>query len=93
MTLIGYELAILNFLGLIKLALDQRRNTLLMDNNAALQQITTAVTDATAAMKDLASKAAAGEDISGPLSTLAANLEAAVAGVGEPTTGGTTSTT
>ena len=62
------------------------RNKLMSDNNTALAAITTAVNDATAALKDLATKSAAGADISGPLTALAANLEAAVASVGEPVT-------
>ena len=73
------------FLGLLKIALDIWRNKLLMDNNAALAAMQQAVLDATAAMKDLAAKAAAGEDISTPLSSLATNLEAAVTASGEPT--------
>lgn len=61
-----------------------------MDNNAALAKITTAVSDAAAAIRDLATKAASGQDISGPLSTLADNLEATVTAAGEPTTPPTT---
>ena len=50
-----------------------------MSNTDALQAMTDAVNAAVTALDDLAAKAAAGVDISGPLSTLAANLKAAVA--------------
>lgn len=65
------------------------RIKLMADNNSALALVTTAINDAVAALKDLATKAAGGEDVSGPLTTLAANLESAVAAAGEPTTGPT----
>ena len=59
-------------------------------NDTALTLLTTAVTDATNALKDLAAKvAAAPSDISGPLTTLANGLEAAVAAAGEPVTSAT----
>ena len=61
------------FLG-IKILIDVWRLKLMADNNSALAAMTTAVTDAAAALKDLAAKVAAGQDVSGPLNTLAANL-------------------
>lgn len=62
-----------------------------MSNTDALNAMTAAVTDAVAALRDLAAKAAAGQDISAPLSALASNLESAVTASGEPT--GTTAPT
>ena len=74
------------FLVGAKVRLDRRRNHLLMDNNAALERMTTAVGDAAAALRDLASKVAAGQDVSTQLSALADNLEGAVTAAGEPGT-------
>lgn len=76
------------FLGGLKIALDIWRNKLMADNNTALAAITTAVTDASNAIKDLASKVntTPPADISAQLTTLAENLEAAVTAAGEPTT-------
>lgn len=56
------------------------------DNNSALGQITVAVGDAVKALQDLAAKAAAGQDVSGPLTTLATTLQSAVSAAGEPVT-------
>lgn len=74
-------------LALLVIALSiYRLGDKIMDNNTALTRISTAVTDAVAALRDLASKAAAGQDISAPLSSLADTLEAGVTGAGEPGT-------
>ena len=53
-------------------------------NNEALTEMTSAVNSAVAAIQDLATKAAAGQDISAALITLATNLKAAVTAAGEP---------
>ena len=71
----------------VKVVIDAERNKLMADNTSALATITTAVTDASNAIKDLAAKVAAGGnavDISAQLTTLATNLEAAVVAAGEP---------
>lgn len=55
------------------------------NNTDALNAMTQAVADASAAIKDLAAKSASGVDVSAPLTELAAKLEAAVSDSGEPT--------
>lgn len=81
-----YSLGILIFLGLVKVALDLWRNTLLMTNQEAVAVIATAVSDAANAIKDLAAKVAAGQDVSEQLTTIAGGLEDVVKSAGEPVT-------
>jgi len=77
--------------GTLRLMQGERGNRIAMGNLEALQAMKQAVTDAANAIKDLAAKSAGGQDISTELTGLAANLESAVSGAGEPT--GTTEPT
>jgi methyl-accepting chemotaxis protein len=82
--LFGFALGIRNDIRNLNHALKEIAHNM-GKNTDALNAMTQAVTDASAAIKDLAAKSANGEDVSAPLTDLAAKLEAAVTDSGEPT--------